>query len=211
MSDGPTHDEAPEGVPEPDMDGLSKPERILVTAQRLFAETGHASLTVDAIAREAGVSRGLLHYYFGSMEDILAQVVQRNAVTSLEAFGHVLRSATSRDDLVTALVSAFRHVLATQPSLYALYYEAFVQSRVHDRVRDELATLFQTRRSTLAEHLRFAEDQGVITLPAGAEVTAGLVIALADGAALQYLSDPSMPVDEVHEASHRLFDALFTG
>lgn len=200
--------EPPDGDPAV-RDELSKPERILATAQRLFADTGHASVTVDTIAREAGVSRGLLHYYFGSMEDILAQVVRRNAESSLEAAGDVLRRARTRSEVTAALLTAFHQALSARPSLYALYFEAFVQARVHDRVREELASLYQRRRRELAGHLQEAHDRGVVGLPHGAEVTAALVISLADGAALQYLSDPSMPVAEVQAAADRTFDALF--
>lgn len=189
----------------------SKPERILATAERLFAETGHRSLTVDAIAREAGVSRGLLHYYFGSMEDILAQVVRRNAESSLQAFADVLRRATSRDELIAGLLTAFAQALQARPSVYALYYEAFVQARVHDQVRDELATLYRTRRAALAGHLAEAESADIISLAAGPEVTAGLIIAFADGAALQVLSDPTLPVDGVREAAERMFVGLLSG
>ena len=190
---------------------LSKPERILATAERLFAETGHSSLTVDAIAREAGVSRGLLHYYFGSMEDILAQVVRRNAESSLQTFAHVLQQATSRDELIAALLTAFQQALQVRPSVYALYYEAFVQARVHERVREELATLYRTRREALAGHLAQAEARGIISLPSRPEVTAGLIISFADGAALQVLSDPTLPVDGVREAAERMFAGLFGG
>lgn len=190
-------------------DEPSKPERILQTAERLFGEVGHASLTVDAIAREAGVSRGLLHYYFSSMEDILAQVVRRKGEEALATTGALVRSATSGEEVIDGLVGGFRAALDDRPNLYALYYEAYVQARVHTRVRDELAALYRTRRQVLADHLAAAEAGGLIALPHGAEATSGLVLSLADGAALQYLSDPSLPVAEVQAAARSLFGSLF--
>ena len=40
---------------------------------------GAAGATFDHVAREAGVSRGLLHYHFGTKEKLLAEVVRRDA------------------------------------------------------------------------------------------------------------------------------------
>ena len=41
------------------------------------AARGVAGSTFDHVAREAGVSRGLLHYYFGTKERLLVEVVRR--------------------------------------------------------------------------------------------------------------------------------------
>ena len=43
------------------------------------AVRGAAGSTFDHVAREAGVSRGLLHYYFGSKERLLVEVVRRDS------------------------------------------------------------------------------------------------------------------------------------
>ena len=43
------------------------------------ATRGIAGSTFDAVAGEAGVSRGLLHYYFGTKERLLIEVVRREA------------------------------------------------------------------------------------------------------------------------------------
>ena len=43
----------------------------------MVAARGIAGATFDHVAREAGVSRGLLHYYFGTKERLLVEVVRR--------------------------------------------------------------------------------------------------------------------------------------
>jgi AcrR family transcriptional regulator len=50
---------------------------LLDAAERLLIETGHAGLTTRKVAAEAGVNHGLVHYYFGSMEELLLQVLER--------------------------------------------------------------------------------------------------------------------------------------
>ncbi|MGH2794929.1 MAG: TetR/AcrR family transcriptional regulator [Actinomycetota bacterium] len=46
-------------------------------AERLLIQVGHAAITTRRLAEEAGVNHGLVHYYFGSMESVLAETLDR--------------------------------------------------------------------------------------------------------------------------------------
>lgn len=50
---------------------------ILDAAERLLVEVGHAGITTRRLAAEAGVNHGLVHYYFGSMENVLVETLER--------------------------------------------------------------------------------------------------------------------------------------
>ena len=52
-------------------------ERFLDAAERLLVEVGYAGITTRRLAEEAGANHGLVHYYFGSMEELLFQVLER--------------------------------------------------------------------------------------------------------------------------------------
>jgi AcrR family transcriptional regulator len=52
-------------------------ERLLRAAESLLVEVGYAGITVRRLAERAGVNHGLVHYYFGSMQDLLLRVVER--------------------------------------------------------------------------------------------------------------------------------------
>lgn len=52
-------------------------EAFLDAAERLLVEAGHAGITTRRLAAEAGLNPGLVHYYFGSLEEVLVQVVER--------------------------------------------------------------------------------------------------------------------------------------
>lgn len=52
-------------------------EALLDAAERLLISRGHAGITTRALATEAGVNNGLVHYYFGSMEEVFVQVLER--------------------------------------------------------------------------------------------------------------------------------------
>lgn len=52
-------------------------EALLDAAERLLVELGYAGITTRKVAREAGVNHGLVHYYFGSMENLFAETLER--------------------------------------------------------------------------------------------------------------------------------------
>jgi AcrR family transcriptional regulator len=56
----------------------SQPEEALLdAAERLLLTVGHAGITTRRLAEEANVNHGLVHYYFGSMENVLLRVLER--------------------------------------------------------------------------------------------------------------------------------------
>jgi len=52
-------------------------EALLDAAERLLAGAGYAAVTTRRLAEEAGVNHGLVHYYFGSNENLLVHALER--------------------------------------------------------------------------------------------------------------------------------------
>jgi AcrR family transcriptional regulator len=52
-------------------------EALLNAAERLLVEVGHAGVTTRRLAEEASLNHGLVHYYFGSVENVLVRTLER--------------------------------------------------------------------------------------------------------------------------------------
>jgi AcrR family transcriptional regulator len=52
-------------------------EALLDAAERLLVEVGYAAITTRRLAEEAGVNHGLVHYYFGSNDNLLVRALER--------------------------------------------------------------------------------------------------------------------------------------
>ena len=52
-------------------------EAFLDAAERLLITEGYAGVSVRRLAEEAGANHGLVHYYFGSMEELFLRVLER--------------------------------------------------------------------------------------------------------------------------------------
>jgi AcrR family transcriptional regulator len=50
---------------------------LMDAAEHLLYEVGYAGISTRAVAEAAGLNHGLVHYYFGSMDELLTQTLQR--------------------------------------------------------------------------------------------------------------------------------------
>jgi AcrR family transcriptional regulator len=57
--------------------GHEREQGLLDAAERLLLEVGAAGITTRKVAEEAGANHGLVHYYFGSVEQLLVRVLER--------------------------------------------------------------------------------------------------------------------------------------
>jgi AcrR family transcriptional regulator len=57
---------------------------LLDAAERLLVEQGAGAVTTRKLAEQAGLNPGLVHYYFGSMEEVMVQVLERFTVRLIE-------------------------------------------------------------------------------------------------------------------------------
>ena len=52
-------------------------QKFLDAAERLLVRVGYVGVTTRALAAEAGANQGLVHYYFGSIEEVMLRVLNR--------------------------------------------------------------------------------------------------------------------------------------
>jgi len=169
-----------------------KAKRIVDAMRASVAARGAAGSTFDHVAREAGVSRGLLHYYFGTKEQLLVEVVRRDSEIRLAALAATLGDARTADDFIDAMVRSLEDLVGRDPGFVVLMHELFTLSRRNEEIAGELATLARSARSDLAASLKAKQDEGVVQLGDDADAVAGVLLALADGLALRFLTEPDL-------------------
>src|SRR5215212_2902594 len=139
------------------LDG-EKAQRIIEAMRTSVGTRGAAGSTFDHVAREAGVSRGLLHYYFGSKEQLLVEVVRHDCEERLAGMEARIDRATSADEIIAALVLGLEEFIDGEPGSPAVIYELLSASRHSEDIRSELAELYRRWRVDLAESLRAKES-----------------------------------------------------
>lgn len=187
-----------------------KANRIVEAMRSSVARRGISGSTFEHVAREAGVSRGLLHYYFGTKEALLVEVVRRDAEHRIARLDEPVGRAGTAEDVVAALVANLEDSIQNEPGFWVLIFELFTAGRRNPEIQREVAKLFNRTRDHVAEILRAKEGEGVLSLRFDADAVVGFLFALADGVALQMLSDPERDHADVISAASEAAQHLLT-
>jgi AcrR family transcriptional regulator len=176
-----------------------KVQRIVDAMRGCIASRGIAGATFEHVSREAGVSRGLLHYYFGTKERLLIEVLRGDAEVRIGALDEPLAAATAAEEVIEVLVAGAEDILRNDPGFYVLIYELFTAARQNPEIQAELAQVYESSRRHVADILRRKEAEGVLSLRFGAETCVTFMFGAADGVALQRLTDPDRDYSELLE------------
>ncbi|MCW2959546.1 MAG: TetR family transcriptional regulator [Solirubrobacterales bacterium] len=187
-----------------------KAQRIVEATRTCVAERGVAGATFDHVAREAGVSRGLLHYYFGTKERLLAEVVRRDCDVRMALLDAQLADVGDADAFLALLRAQLEDVVQSEPGLVTVIFELFTLSRRNEDIAAEFAELTRRTRGQVASLLAAKQADGVLELRADAEAIADVLFGLADGLALRMLGDPDRDWGPTVEAGVVAVRALIT-
>lgn len=172
-----------------------KARRIVEAMRESVGEVGIAGSTFERVSRKAGVSRGLLHYYFGSKEQLLVEVIRRDNEIRVEELGAALEAADSVDEIIGAFFGMFERTLSEGTGYVYMVSELFVAGRHSRELTRELGELYRTARVAFAEILERKQEDGVVKLRFGADATLAYLFAAGDGASVQMLSDPTYDLE----------------
>jgi AcrR family transcriptional regulator len=167
-----------------------KAQRIVEAMRHSVARRGAAASTFDHVSREAGVSRGLLHYYFGTKEQLLVEAARRDCELRIEALERRLSGAQTADDFIALLAQNLQETAREDPDFVTLVFELFTLSRRNTEIAVEYARLLSRTRERLASMLAAAQEDGVLRLHAEPEAVADILFSIGDGFALRLISEP---------------------
>lgn len=187
-----------------------KAQRIVEAMRRSVARRGTAGSTFDHVSREAGVSRGLLHYYFGTKEQLLVEAVRRDCELRLELLERQLSTAQTADDFIDLMAQNLQETVRDDPDFVTLVFELFTLSRRNADIAVEYAELMRRTREQVAGMLADAQQQGILRLHAEPEAVAEVLFSLGDGLALRMLAEPDRDFTRTVQAGIACARALLT-
>src|ERR1700726_4513260 len=184
--------------------------RIVEAMRKSVARRGTAGSTFDHVSREAGVSRGLLHYYFGTKEQLLVEAVRRDCELRMELLERQLSRARTADDFIEAMAQNLQETVREDPDFVTLVFELFTLSRRNADIAVEYAGLMRRTREHVARMLAAAQAEGILRLHAEPEAVAEILFSLGDGFALRMLSEPGRDFTATMRAGIECARALLT-
>jgi TetR/AcrR family transcriptional regulator len=175
-------------------------DRFLDAAERLLAETGHAGITTRRLAEEADANHGLVHYYFGSIENLFVRVLERFTERLIE---RQRRMYSSDAPFIEKWRIAMRYLEADR-DYQRIWYELQVLAWSRPELRERVAKVDAEWRLVLREAL--AEPLERYELPIPLEALVALVVTFNEGMILERLSG----IDTGHAELLEWIDAWLT-
>jgi AcrR family transcriptional regulator len=167
-------------------------EALLDGAERLLVEQGHAGITTRRLAEAAGVNHGLVHYYFGSNENLLARALERFTERLIER-----QRALYAADLpfLEKWRTAMRHLIADDATYEKIWMELQALAWNEPELRTRLADVNAQWRAVLTE--AFAEPHRALGIAMPLDALVSLVITFNLGIMVERLGGIDAGHDEL--------------
>jgi len=183
-------------------------EQILTAAMRLFSARGYENTAVDEIAREAGLSKGSIYWYFKSKLDILFSITDRVVSEGQERLVDLADLGRMGPE---ALYKSHRELSLLDhggPERAEVYSQLTALAAQYPEIRERLATYHRTWSEVTAQLLERAAEQGHFRRANMTQV-AQAIVALYEGVHVHQQLDPEIDCMAVIETATRLiYDAL---
>jgi AcrR family transcriptional regulator len=170
-------------VPQASLARQHTEEAFLDAAERLLVSVGHAGITTRALAEEAGANHGLVHYYFGSMESLLARVLERFTERMIARQREMY--AAPEVPFIEKWRTAMRYLDADR-EYQKVWFELQALAWNRPELRGRVAHVDAEWRAVLSE--AFAEPRERYGIPMPLDALVSLVITFNEGIIFERLS-----------------------
>jgi AcrR family transcriptional regulator len=143
-------------------------KKLLDAAERLLVDVGHAGITTRRLAQVAGVNHGLVHYYFGSNENLLIQALARFTDRLILRQRELYESELPFDEKWR---SAMRYLMEDDVGYQKIWLELQALSWNNPSLRERLAYVNQEWRSVLTKAFEEQHRAMGLTIPLDALVS----------------------------------------
>jgi AcrR family transcriptional regulator len=155
---------------------------ILDATLTVIVRKGLAATTVRDVAAELGVSPGLVHHYFDSMDDLLAQAFEQAAERGLEEIRDVLAETADPVERMRRFFATY--IRAERDWAFQLWLDAWAEASRRPVLRATSARLNLAWQELVADVVVAGVEAKVFECP-DASGTAWRIVSLLDGLALQ--------------------------
>ncbi len=159
-------------------------DALLDAAERLLVEVGYAGITTRRLAEEAAVNHGLVHYYFGSNENLLARALERFTERMIERQRELYASDLP---FVEKWRTAIRYLVSEDVTYEKVWLELQALAWNNADLRARLARVNAEWRAVLTE--AFAEPHRELGIPLPLDALVSLVMTFNLGIIVERLGD----------------------
>ena len=194
---------------------LSRPEQVqrnrglvLEAARRVFLERGYAGATLDAIADEAGFSKGVVYSQFAGKSDLLLALLEAR-IEERAAENLAVTEGLAGIEGLQALLGANARRTQDAPAWSRLLIEFRITAGRDPELNARYAAAHAVGVERFGDLLGELAARGGLRFVHGSQNAARLIFALDAGATLERIADPDgMPADVLDDLVSRLTEPI---
>jgi AcrR family transcriptional regulator len=180
---------------------------VLDAARRVFLDRGYAGATVDAIAEEAGFSKGVVYSQFGSKADMFLALLEQR-ITERGAQNERAAAGLSVAEGVRELVGVASRDAANEQGWRQLLVEFRAHAARDPELNRRYAEAHRRTVTQLAAVLARLHERAGTSPPVSPQSMAEFMVALGAGATLEQAANPAaLPTDHVATMMASALDA----
>jgi AcrR family transcriptional regulator len=175
-------------------------EQLIDAALAVILEQGYSGVSIEAIAREAGVTRPVVYDHFPNLGRLLHALVEREESISLRQLEEVVPGDPGdREpiDLLAEGVKGFLEAVAARPATWRIIL--LPPEGTPQVVRDHIETNRARTQARIAKLVRWAVKRPEIPDDLDVELTARAIRVLGEDAGRTLLTDPESYSPERYE------------
>jgi len=158
-------------------------------AYEVVSQKGFYDFTVRDIARKAGLSTGLVHYYFKSKQDLLLNLIRQMNENLVVYFTKALdRCCDDPMDKLRVFVPQAFDIVNNQKDYFSVVIDFWSQINRNERIRKANIKLFMSYRHECSKILEEGVEKGVF-VPMDIHFTTSFILSLIVGLIIQYVID----------------------
>jgi AcrR family transcriptional regulator len=174
-----------------------KIKTILRTALSLLAKKGYENTTINDMEDTAGISRGLLHYYFKDKAELAARTLQFGFGPMWDSSIGKIQSARSAEQPVDTMIEVLKNNVRDNPDFSALLFEMRVSERRSAKIKKLFNEGIDEAIDRLTKLLEIAARIGIIKVdPKWSEGIIRMLLAIYHGLAIQLLIAGPEKIDD---------------
>jgi AcrR family transcriptional regulator len=183
-------------------------DQILDAAVKLFVAQGYENSTVDEIAKEAGLSKGSIYWYFKSKLDILFELTDWYVSYSQQTLIQTADLSAYGTEALYKSHRILRQLGHEHPERDQLVSQLFGLAGRYPEIRDRLETYHRKWEETASTLIQQAINNGFFR-PVNATHIAQAITALYNGLCLRKVTDAGIDDIAIIETTTKLiYDAL---
>lgn len=166
-------------------------EQLIDAALEVILERGYAGVSIEAIARAAGITRPVVYDHFPNLNRLLHAVIEREERMSLEQLDHVVPDDPGDQEpreLLSAGLARFLNAVTTRPATWRIILLPLEGTPpiVRQHVQDGRARVLER----IERHVRWALERSRLPVDLDAELTAHAIRDFCEQAGRMILTDP---------------------